>query len=146
MADAKSQNFSNHRRFVPMYHFVLFLILVVNLIWSCWHLYQHPGMAATVNLLVAIGLGILFLYARTFALAAQDRLIRLEERLRLAEILPEDLRGRIGELKEGHLIGLRFAPDDEVPDLVRQVLDGSLKGREEIKKAIKNWRPDTFRV
>ena len=79
-------------------------------------------------------------------LDAQDRLIRLEERLRLSEILPEDLRGRIGDLKEGHLIGLRFAPDDEVPDLVRQILDGKLKGRKDIKKAIKTWRPDYYRV
>ncbi|MFQ5527343.1 MAG: DUF6526 family protein [Thermoanaerobaculia bacterium] len=146
MAEKKSQNLANHRRFVPMYHLVLFLIVVVNLLWSCWHLYKHPGVAATMNLLVAIGLGILFLYARTFPLAAQDRLIRLEERLRLGEILPDDLRGRIGDLKEGQLIGLRFASDEEVPDLVREVLGGKLKGREDIKKAIKNWRPDYFRV
>ncbi|MCP4204806.1 MAG: hypothetical protein GY769_23095 [bacterium] len=146
MAEKKPQSLANHRRFVPMYHVVLFLILVVNLVWSAWHLYKQPGVAATMNLLVAFGLGILFLYARTFPLAAQDRLIRLEERLRLAEILPEDLKGRIGDLKEGHLIGLRFASDEEVPDLVRQVLDGKLKGREDIKKAIKNWRPDYYRV
>jgi hypothetical protein len=146
MADKKTQSLANHRRFVPMYHGVLSLILVVNLVWSGWHLYKHPGMAATMNLLLAFGFGILFLYARTFPLAAQDRLIRLEERLRLAEILPEDMKGRISDLKEGHLIGLRFASDEEVPDLVRQVLDGKLDGREDIKKAIKNWRPDTYRV
>ena len=105
-----------------------------------------PGQDDAINLLLAFGLGILFLYARTFPLAAQDRLIRLEERLRLAELLPEDLRGRIGDLKEGQLIGLRFASDEEVPDLVRQVLDGKLNGREDIKKAIKTWRPDNFRV
>ena len=146
MADSKPQSFANHRRFVPMYHIVLFLILVVNLVWSCWHLYKLPGVAATMNLLVAVGLGILFLYARTFPLAAQNRLIRLEERLRLGELLPDDLKARIGELKEGQLIGLRFASDEEVPDLVRQVLDGKLGGNEDIKKAIKNWRADTYRV
>lgn len=146
MSDDKPQSYANHRRIVPMYHLVLFLILVVNLLWSGWHLYKQPGVAAGMNLLLAFGLGILFLYARTFALAAQDRLIRLEERLRLAEILPEDLKGRIGNLKEGQLIGLRFASDEEVPDLVRQVLNGELKGREDIKKAVKNWRPDTYRV
>lgn len=146
MAEKKPQSLANHRRFVPMYHGVLFLILAVNLVWSVWHLYKHPGVEASMNLLVAIGLGILFLYARTFPLAAQDRLIRLEERLRLAEILPEDLRNRIGGLKEGHLIGLRFASDEEAPDLVRQILDGKLKGREDIKKAVKNWRPDYYRV
>ena len=73
MADSKPQSLANHRRFVPMYHGVLFLILVVNLVWSCWHLYKVPGVAATMNLLVAIGLGILFLYARTFPLAASNQ-------------------------------------------------------------------------
>lgn len=146
MAAKDPQNYANHRRLVPMYHIVLFLILVVNLLWSIWHVYKHPGLAAGMNLLLAIGFGILFLYVRTFPLAAQDRLIRLEERLRLAEILPDDLKGRIGDLKEGQLIGLRFASDEEVPELVRQILDGKINGREDIKKAIKNWRPDTYRV
>jgi len=146
MAETKPQSYANHRRLVPMYHIVLFLILVANLVWSAWHIYKQPGTASAMGLLVAIGLVILFLYARVFALAAQDRLIRLEERLRLAEILPEDLKGRIGEIKEGQLIGLRFASDAEVPDLVRRILDGTLTGREDIKKAVKTWRPDTFRV
>ena len=146
MAEKKPQNLANHRRFVPMYHLVLFLILVANLLWAGWLLYKHPGVGTGMSLLLAFGLGILFLYARTFALAVQDRLIRLEERTRFAEILPDDLKGRIGDLKEGQLIGLRFASDGEVPDLVRRVLDGKLAGREDIKKAIKTWRPDTYRV
>ncbi len=146
MADNKPQSLANHRRFVLPYHLVLFLIVVANLLWSGWHLYRHPGVAATMNLLVAVALGLLFWYSRIFPLATQDRLIRLEERLRLAEILPEDLKGRIGDLNEGQLIGLRFASDAEVPDLVRQVLDGKLNGREDIKKAVKNWRPDHCRV
>ncbi len=146
MAEKKPQSFANHRKFVPMYHGVLFLILVVNFIWAAWHLYKNPGMAATMNLAVGFALLILFLYARTFPLKAQDRVIRLEERMRLMEVLPEDLRGRIQELSEGQLIGLRFASDGEAGDLVRQILDGKLKGREDIKKTIKTWRPDYFRL
>lgn len=146
MAGTKPQNFSSHRKFVIPYHLILFLIIVVNLVWSGWRLFQEPGLPATMNLLVAISLGLLFWYARIFPLKAQDRLIRLEERLRLSEILPDDLKSRIGDLTEDQLIGLRFASNEEAPDLVRQVLDGKLTGREEIKKAVKNWRPDYFRV
>lgn len=146
MAEKKPQTLANHRRLVPMYHLVLFFILIANFLRAGSQLYKHPSVDAGMSLALAFGLGILFLYARTFALAAQDRLIRLEERMRFAEILPDDLKGRIGDLKEGQLIGLRFASDQEVPDLVRQVLDGKLTGREDIKKAIKTWRPDTYRV
>lgn len=146
MADKKPQNLSNHRRLVPIYHLVLFFILVANFLRAGWLLYKLPSLDAGMSLLLAFGLGILFLHARTFALAAQDRVIRLEERLRFAEILPDDLKDRIGDLKEGQLIGLRFASDEEVPDLVRRVLDGKLTGREDIKKAIKTWRADTYRV
>lgn len=146
MAEKKPQTLANHRRIVPMYHVVLFLILVANLLWSGWLLFRNPDAAAVMQLLMAIAFIIFFLYARLFPLAAQDRLIRLEERLRLAEILPDDLKARIGELTEDQLIALRFASDGEVADLVRQVLDGKLSGRERIKKSIKTWRPDTFRV
>jgi hypothetical protein len=146
MAEKKPQTYANHSRLVPMYHVVLFLILVVNLFWSGWLLFQHPEFSTVMNLLLAIAFLILFLYARLFALAAQDRLIRLEERLRLQEILPQDLKSRIGDLTEDQLIGLRFASDGEVADLVRQVLDGKLSSRKEIKQAIKTWRPDYYRV
>ena len=91
------------------------------------------------------GMIVIGLFARVFPLGVQDRVIRLEERMRFAEILPDDLKGRIGELKESQLIGLRFASDEEAPDLVRRILDGELTELEEIKKAIKTWRPDYFR-
>lgn len=146
MAEKKPQSLANHSRLVPMYHGVLFVILAVNFLWSGWLLFKDPGFATVMNVFMAFAFGILFLYCRVFPLAAQDRLIRLEERLRLAEILPEDLKGRIGDLTEDQLIGLRFASDGEVADLVRQVLDGKLVSRKEIKQAIKTWRPDYFRV
>ena len=85
-------------------------------------------------------------HARVFALKAQSRLIRLEERLRLMGLLPDELRGRIDELGPGQLIGLRFATDAEVVELVRKVLAGSLRTTDEIKRAVKTWRPDNYRV
>ncbi len=145
MTETGSQNYANHRRFVPMYHFVLALILLVNTLFAAWQLFRHPSFATALALAVALALIGLWLYARLFPLQVQDRLIRLEERLRLAEILPDELRGRIGELSEDQLIGLRFASDDEVAGLVRRVLDGELSGRESIKKAVQTWRPDRFR-
>ena len=99
-----------------------------------------------MGLILAVGLVGLFLYARLFPLKAQDRLIRLEMRLLMREILPADLKPRIGELSEAQLVALRFASDPELPELVRQVLAGKLSAPEEIKRAIKTWKPDTFRV
>ena len=80
------------------------------------------------------------------ALRAQDRIIRLEERVRLAQLLPPDLRSRIGELQTSQLIAIRFAPDEEVPELVRRALEGELKTRADIKRAIQTWRADHLRV
>jgi len=145
MAEKMPQSYANHRRFVPVYHFVLSLIFLLNLVAAAWQLFKHPGFSTAIALLVAFGLIGVYYYSRTFPLHVQDRLIRLEERMRLEEILPDDLKGRLGELKERQLIALRFASDEDVPDLVRQILDGKLKGLEEIKKAIKTWRPDDFR-
>jgi hypothetical protein len=106
---------------------------------------RAPGFLTAWQALLGIALLGLFFYARSFPLRAQDRVIRLEERLRLREVLSAPLRERIGELTEGQLIALRFAPDAELPALVEQALEGRLV-REEIKKRIHNWRPDTFRV
>ena len=145
MAEKKPQTYANHLRFVPLFHFVLSLMLLLNLVWAAWRLYQDASFGNVVALVTALSLGLLFFYARDFSLRVQDRLIRLEERLRLAAVLPPELAGRIEELTASQLIGLRFASDDELAELVSKVLDGSLKGRTEIKKAIKTWRPDYYR-
>lgn len=140
-----AQTFANHRRFVPGFHFVLSLLILINLGAAIWGLWREPGWGSLLALttpLIAVGL---FWYARGFPLKVQDRLIRLEERLRLSEVLPAELQPRIGELTEDQLIGLRFAADGEVGELVRRVLAGELGGREEIKRAIRDWRPDEFR-
>ena len=145
MAEKMPQSYANHRRFVPGYHYVLSLIFLLNLLAAGWQLFKHPGVSTGIAVLVAFGLIGLFYYSRIFPLHVQDRLIRLEERMRLAEILPPELAGRIGELTPSQLIGLRFASDAEVADLVRRILDGELTKPEDIKKAIKTWRPDYFR-
>lgn len=145
MAEKIPQTYANHRRYVPVYHFVLSLILLLNLVAAGWQLFQHPGFSTALALLVAFALIGIYYYSRIFPLHVQDRLIRLEERLRFERILPDDLRARMGELKESQLVSLRFASDEDVPDLVRQVLDGKLTAPDEIKKAIRTWRPDLFR-
>ncbi len=145
MAETKPQTYANHLRFVPLYHFVLALLLVVHLGWTGWRLWRDPSSGTAMGLLLAVALVLLFYFARAFPLNVQDRLIRLEERLRLAEMLPPEEAGRIGELSPDQLIGLRFAPDDELAELVPRVLAGELSDRKAIKQAIRNWRPDHYR-
>ena len=146
MAEKKPQTFENHPKIVPAYHFVLTAILVINLLWSLWRVIQDPGIGTVVTLLLAVGLVIVMWFLRIWPLTVQDRLIRLEETLRMQVVLPETLRGRIGELRRGQFVALRFAPDEELPELVQRVLDGELESGKEIKKAIRTWRPDYFRV
>lgn len=145
MAEAAQQNYANHRRYDPAYHLFTFGILAISLLASLWQLVRSPGFTTAWIFLVFAALLVLFFRVRLYALKVQDRVIRLEERLRLAQLLPEPLKGRIGELTGKQLIGLRFASDGEVADLVTQALDEKLEC-EEIKKRIKVWRPDNYRV
>ena len=96
--------------------------------------------------LFAIGVLVTVFYSRLFPLGVQDRVIRLEERIRMRELLPDDLKSRISEFTTDQLIGLRFASDEELPQLARQVLDGGVSGRADIKKAVNNWRADHERI
>ena len=145
MAD-KPQNFKNHVRIVPLFHQVTLPIFLLNLIWSVVRLVRHPGVESVVSLLLAVAFVLGFLYARMFALTVQDRVIRLEMRLRLQQLLPPDLRARIGEFAVGQLVALRFASDAELPELARKVLDENLKDRKAIKKMIRDWQPDYLRA
>ena len=145
------QTYRNHRKFVPLYHFIAFPVLLLNLGWALYRVFRnYPGgpplFDRVLGLLVAAALIAVFFFARLFALRVQDRLIRLEMRARLAEILPPDLRPRIGELRPGHLVALRFAGDEELPELTRQVLDGTLRGGDAIKRRIRSWRADDLRA
>ena len=145
MAETAPQTYANHRRYDPLFHVFIFGVLAISLLVSVWQLVRGPGFTTAWIFLVFAALLVLSFKVRLYALKVQDRIIRLEERLRLQQLLSEPLRARIGELTEGQLIGLRFASDGELPELVRQSLDEDLP-REEIKKRVKVWRPDTFRV
>ncbi|NJL27961.1 MAG: hypothetical protein HC897_08705 [Thermoanaerobaculia bacterium] len=147
MSEKVPQTFENHAKLVPLYHFVAFGILTVNLLWQLWGLREivDRPIASIWNVLLAFALLLVWLYARIFALNVQDRVIRLEMRLRLAEVLPAELRPRIGELRTGQLVALRFASDEELPALVREVLDQGITNRTEIKKKVKNWQADHAR-
>jgi hypothetical protein len=144
------QTYANHPKFVPGYHYAIFGILGVNQIWSIYRLiYGLPGVLIYDRILsVAVAFALLLIawYVRVFPLKAQDRVIRLEETLRLERLLPADLKARIGELHPNQLIALRFASDAELPELVRAVLDGKVTGSKEIKQRIKSWRADYFRM
>ena len=145
MAD-KTQTFSTHRRFIPAFHFFALPVLLANMFVMAYQFWRDPRIGTAWATLVAIALAIGISWSRFMPLRAQDRIIRLEERTRLERLLPADLRGRIGELTERQLIAIRFAPDNEVPDLTRRALSGELKSPGDIKRAIKDWRGDYFRV
>ncbi len=141
-----NQSFENHSRIVTGYHRIAFLIFALNVIWSLYRLVRAFSIETAMNALVAIGLVLLFFYARIFALTVQDRVIRLEMQLRLAQLLPVELRLRIHEFTVGQLVALRFASDEELPELARRVLDERLSNRKAIKKMIQSWRPDFLRA
>ncbi len=146
---AEQQNYANHTRYVPAYHFVLFGIVLINLFYSLYRFFRYwmqtPGQDG-MRVLIAIALAIFFVYTRQFATTLQDRIIRLEMTLRLEKLLPADQRPRIKEYTVGQLIALRFAPDDELPALAAKVLAEKITDRKVIKQMIKNWNADNLRV
>jgi hypothetical protein len=142
---ASPQSLENHARLDPPVHFFLFPVAAATFIWMIVNLVKSPDIPhAALVVLAAAGLVGAF-KIRLYALKVQDRVIRLEERLRLATILPERLRGSIGDLTESQLVALRFASDSELAGLVEKALSSNLKNSD-IKKEIKTWRPDYFRV
>lgn len=146
MAANEQQKYENHRKFVPAYHYVTFPILAVNLVWSLYQLAVGFSMATVVTALVAMALISLCLHLRFFPITVQDRVIRLEEQLRLERLLPHDERRRIDDLTIDQFIGLRFASDAEAADLALAVLNEGLDDREAIKKRVTDWRPDHLRA
>jgi hypothetical protein len=145
MAKGSSQNYANHVRHDPAIHFFVLPVAVLALVGAIVHAVRHPN-AYSVWWVFPVAAGLVLVFkCRLYALKVQDRVIRLEERLRLANVLPDPLRARIGELTEGQLIGLRFASDGELAELVSRALDEKLSG-DQIKKAVKQWRPDEWRV
>ena len=146
MAQAKPQSFANHTRIVPAYHMVAFPILAINLLWSLYRVIQNFSADAVIGLLLAFALVIIFLFARMFTLTVQDRVIRLEMRLRLEKLLPADLQPRIPEMTLSQLVALRFASDEELSALTRRVLSENITDRKVIKQMIQKWNPDNLRA
>jgi hypothetical protein len=139
------QTFKNHVRFDPAYHAFIVPVAGVNVLVAIWNVFQNPSLAAAWFVILSIAAVAVVLKLRLYPLKAQDRIIRLEEQLRLCQLLPEGVRGRCAELTEAQLIALRFASDSEIPALVEKALGSGMSARE-IKRAIMNWRPDYFRI
>lgn len=143
---AEQQTYANHTRWFPLVHFVTMPLLLLNFLYQALRLYKEPSIDRAVWVVLSLVFALIVLGARLQALKAQDRTIRLEERLRYKEFLSPELAKRACELPTGKIIALRFASNGELPDLVAQVLDGKLSTGKEIKIAIKNWRGDYLRV
>jgi dolichyl-phosphate-mannose--protein O-mannosyl transferase len=141
-----TQNFENHTKFVPPFHIGVLGIFAANLIWSGWRLVQGFSAERVFGLLLAIAFVLGALYGRMFAMTVQDRVIRLEMRLRLERLLAADLRSRIPEFSVGQLVALRFASDAELPELARKVLDGKIEDRKAIKRMVRDWQADWLRA
>jgi hypothetical protein len=145
MAEAV-QSFKKHARWLPLFHFFVMPVLLGNVVLALWQLVRAPDGAALWNVVFAIGLLGLGFLSRIQALTVQDRVIRLEMRLRLRQLLPPDLQPRINDLTHRQLVAMRFASDQEMPDLVREVLAGKLASSKEIKMRVKNWQADWLRA
>ena len=140
------QNYANHTRWHRPFHFFVMPVLLINVIWTIVDCVRHPTWNCHWGIVVSVALVLLALFARTNALKVQDRVIRLEMRLRLRQILPPELQTRIQDLTHRQLVALRFASDSELPVLVREILDGKLTTSKEIKLRVKNWQGDWLRA
>jgi uncharacterized protein DUF6526 len=145
MAESSPQTFANHVRLDPPFHFFVLPVLAISWIISVVVLVRHPHALHIWIVVFNTAIIVLATKTRLYALKVQDRVIRLEERLRLTTLLPDSLRPQIAKLSEGQLVALRFASDAEIPALVEKALSANLAPAD-IKKAIKNWRPDYWRV
>jgi hypothetical protein len=140
------QTYENHTRWHAPFHFFLAPVLLTNVIVAVVQLVRDPGLDRGWWLVVSVALVVLGALARLNPLKAQDRIIRLEESLRYYQLLPEELAQRAASLTPAQTAALRFASDEELEGLVREVLEGRLTKPDEIKRAVRNWRSDTLRV
>jgi hypothetical protein len=140
------QNYKNHGRIVPMYHFGVFAGLSVNLLWALYRFRDGLSGDAIVNLLLAVALLLMALSLRVQILTVQDRVIRLEMRRRLRDLLPAEIGARAAMIPVKQLVALRFAGDEELPGLVREVLDGTLSTGKAIKTRVRDWQADYLRA
>ena len=142
----KSQSFKNHAKLVPAFHFFAVPVLAANAVWLTYRAIGHPVWETVIGALTGWALITVAFLARIFALTVQDRVIRLEMRLRLRELLPPDLQARIPEFTHAQLVAMRFASDRQLPTLARRVLDEHLRDRKAIKAMVEEWQPDHLRA
>jgi len=145
MAEKKPQSFANHTRWDPLFHYVALPIFALLPIATAVHFIWRPSLHLGLIFIVSVAATIAVLKIRLYSVKVQDRVIRLEERQRLALLMPEPMRSRIPELTEGQLVALRFASDAEVAKLADRAISEKLS-QADIKKAIQTWRPDYWRV
>jgi hypothetical protein len=143
---AAAQNYKNHAQRTPAWIFGVLLPFFLNFILATWRTIQHASIDTLMNLAMAIAFLILWWFVRRMALTVQDRVIRLEMRLRLRDVLPSTMHGDIAKLSRGQLVALRFASDQEMADLVREVLAGKLDTPKDIKMKIRDWQSDYLRA
>lgn len=145
MADSNPQTLANHTRLDPLFHFFILPVAAITLLITLWEAFQDPRLM-TLWMAVLASAGVAgVLKIRLYALKVQDRVIRLEERMRLSSLLSGQQLAKLGDLTEAQLVAIRFASDGEVAALVEKTLSAKLKPKE-IKQAIANWRADFFRV
>lgn len=139
-------SYKTHRAYDPLYHFFVIPVLGINVLFMAYVVFRRPFWLNIWALIFALALVALAWRVCYFPLRIQDRLIRLEETLRLQSVLPEELRGRIGDISTRELIALRFCTDEELPEHVRAIYAGDYRGGENVKSRIKTWRPDPHRI
>jgi len=140
------QTYKNHPRLLPAFHFFVLPVLLLNVLNEARRAWRYPSEGSLFLVVVAVALFTLAFLSRSQALTVQDRVIRLEMRLRLRQILPPELQPRIQDLTHRQLVALRFASDAELPELVREILDGKLTTVKQIKLRVKNWQSDWLRA
>jgi hypothetical protein len=146
VAEKSPQTYANHARLVTGYHRIAFPLVALYALWAIYRAMTVFSMDTFMTMIMAIGLVLVTFYARTFALRVQDRVIRLEMRMRLRETLPANMHGRIAELTPGQLVALRFAGDAELPALCTRVLDERIHNGKAIKLLIRDWQGDYLRA
>lgn len=146
MAENGSQTLKNHAKLVPLFHYVALPIFLINVLLSFYRMFTGFTFETAWGAVLAVGLMVVALFARVFALGAQDRVIRLEERLRMSGLLPEELKPRIDDFTTDQLVALRFASDAELPELAQKVLEEGIADRKAIKQMVVTWRGDYQRL
>jgi len=141
-----TQNFANHTRWHPTFHFFVLPVMLVNFVWAVVVFFKAPGWNSGWWIVVSLALLILTTFVRTYSLKVQDRVIRLEERLRYQQVVSPALAQQASNLTAAQTVALRFAADEELENLVNSVLTGKFVKTKDIKRAIKQWRADHFRV